>query len=209
MMSWVEVPGPNSSLTPIAFSPATSSGGMMPPPKTTTSSAPFSLVSSVMVLGRPAGEHAAKLLTDLHDLAAITGHRLPVEALAVVRPARDEVQMEVRHRLEGGRAVSLEHVEPVGLDGAAQGVGNTLGGNDGRLQVFVVGLEQCRRVVLGADEAVARVQRIDVHEAERPRVLVDLQGRNLSVADLAEHTIAHARLPAPSRATRLMTSSMR
>src|SRR5213594_2723925 len=95
-------------------------------------------VSSVMVLGRPAGEHAAKLLADLHDLAAITGHRLPVEALAVVRPARDEVQMEVRHRLEGGRAVGLEHVEPVGLDGAAQGVGNTLGGNDGRLQVFVV-----------------------------------------------------------------------
>src|SRR5216117_2716149 len=164
---------------------------------------------SLIELGRPAGERTAKLLAHVHDLGPITEHRLPVEALAVVRPARDEVQMEVRHRLEGGRAVGLQHVEPVGLDGAAQGVGNTLGGDDGRLQVFVVGLEQRRRVVLGDDEAVARVQRIDVHEAERPCVLVDLQGRNLSVADLAEHTIAHARLPAPSRATRLMTSSMR
>ncbi len=42
-MSCVEVPGVNSSFTPMAFSPATSSGGMMPPPKTAMSSAPFSL----------------------------------------------------------------------------------------------------------------------------------------------------------------------
>ena len=42
----VEVPGPNSSLTPSALRAAMSSGGMMPPPNTTTSSAPFSRKSS-------------------------------------------------------------------------------------------------------------------------------------------------------------------
>jgi len=45
-MSWVDVPGVNSSLTPIALSSAMSSAGMIPPPNTAMSSAPFSRSSS-------------------------------------------------------------------------------------------------------------------------------------------------------------------
>ncbi|OGK89195.1 MAG: hypothetical protein A2X52_11135 [Candidatus Rokubacteria bacterium GWC2_70_16] len=46
MMSWVEVPGVNSSLTPRALSPRMSSCGMIPPPNTAMSPAPFSRKSS-------------------------------------------------------------------------------------------------------------------------------------------------------------------
>src|SRR5712691_11362250 len=52
MMSWVEVPGPNSSLTPSALRAAMSSGGMMPPPNSTTSSAPLSRKRSSTRLNR-------------------------------------------------------------------------------------------------------------------------------------------------------------
>src|SRR3989442_15716419 len=70
------------------------------------------ILRSVMVFS---GQDVPEPLADLHDLVAVAGHELPVEALVVVGEARDEVQVEVRHRLEGGGPVRLQHVQPVRL----------------------------------------------------------------------------------------------
>src|SRR5688572_7119615 len=68
-----------------------------------------------VIIGTPSLQEPAQTLPGLHDLVAVAGHELPVEALAVAVPARDEVEMEVRHRLEGGAPIGLEQVEPIRL----------------------------------------------------------------------------------------------
>src|SRR5712691_2079115 len=55
-------------------------------------------------------EQRPEPLAVLHDDFAVAGHQLPVEPLPVIGPARDQVQVEMRHGLEGGRAVRLEDV---------------------------------------------------------------------------------------------------
>src|SRR6266852_3019302 len=54
------------------------------------------------------GDQHADALAVFHDLVPDAGDGLPVEPLAVVVPAGDEVQVEVRHRLERGGAVGLQ-----------------------------------------------------------------------------------------------------
>src|SRR6185503_20801576 len=80
-------------------------------------------------------QELAQPLPGLHDLIAVAGHQLPVETLAVSVPARNEVQMEVRDRLEGGGPVGLEQVEPVRLQRVLDGRRHPLGRHHGRLEV--------------------------------------------------------------------------
>src|SRR5215475_2211795 len=58
-------------------------------------------------------QHLANAVADFRDLRAVARHELPVEPPAVIRPARDEVQVEVRHRLKGRGTVGLQDVEPI------------------------------------------------------------------------------------------------
>src|SRR5262249_39266688 len=131
-------------------------------------------------------------LADLDDLRAIAGREAPVESLAVVVPAWDQVQVEVRDRLKRGGAVGLQYVEAVRLHGLAQRQRHLLRRRDGRAQIVLVRVPDRRRVGPRDDQAVAGVQRVDVHEHQRPIILVDLHGRNLTVADLAEHAVGGA-----------------
>src|SRR5918911_245170 len=68
------------------------------------------LRSSVMIV---TSEHRPQPLSHAHDGVAIAGDELPVEAAAIALPARDEVEVVVRHGLEGGGAVRLQHVQAV------------------------------------------------------------------------------------------------
>src|SRR5213594_1706266 len=130
-------------------------------------------------------------LPRLHDGLAVARHRRPVEALAVVGPARNQVQVEVRHRLEGGGAVGLQQVQAIRLERLPDRQRDPPGRHRRRLEVLDVDLEERRRVALRHHEAVAGAQRIDVHEGERALVLVDPHRGDLAVPDLAEHAVAH------------------
>src|SRR3990170_643890 len=59
-------------------------------------------------MGSPLREHRADTVRGAHDLLPIARDELPVEALAVAGPAGDQVQVEVRHGLEGRRAPGLQ-----------------------------------------------------------------------------------------------------
>src|SRR5262245_39340418 len=61
-------------------------------------------------------EEGAKALPGLRDGFAIAGHQLPVEALAVIGPSGNQVQVKMRDRLERRRAVRLQEVESVRLE---------------------------------------------------------------------------------------------
>src|SRR5947209_7495762 len=98
-MSWVEVPGPKSSLTPIFFPRSWPSS----PGLATTTRTVRTLIDSPRA--PPAGpsirsQRGADLFSCRGDLAPVARHELPVEAPAVVGPARDHVEMEVGHGLE-------------------------------------------------------------------------------------------------------------
>src|SRR4030095_2210650 len=149
------------------------------------------ILRSVM-MGSPSLQELAQPLPGLHDLIAVAGDELPVEALAVAVPARDEVQVEVRDGHEGGGAVGLEQVEPVGAEGMLDGRRYLLGRDHDRLEVFHVGLVNGGRVCLCRHQAVSGVYRGYVHERERALVLVDLERGDLPVPDLAEDTVHRA-----------------
>src|SRR5512132_3698637 len=144
------------------------------------------LRSSVMVV---TSEYRPQPLSHAHDGVAIAGHQLPVESAAVALPAGDQVEMVVGHGLEGGGAIRLQHVEAVHLHRSQERDGDLLGGGDGGLEVLRLRLEDGGRVRLRDDEAVPLVERIDVHDAEGPVVLVDLHGGDGAVADLAEDAV--------------------
>src|SRR6516165_4637480 len=134
-------------------------------------------------------QRVADLLRDPLDAHAIPRDERPVEPLAVPGPPRDQVEMKVRHRLEGRRAVGLEEVEPVGRQRALERQGNALRGRYRRLEVGHGGLEDGRRVRPRDHETVPVVERVDVHEGEGPLVLEDPRRRNLTVTDLAEDAV--------------------
>src|SRR5262245_9486519 len=143
-------------------------------------------------------ERRANALARLRDRLAVARHQLPVEALAVVGPSRDQVQMNVGHGLEGRRPVGLEQVEPVRRERLLDGEGHALCRGHGRLEVVDVRLEERGGVALDDDQAMAGGERIDVHERERPLILVDLHRRDLTVPDLAEDALQGSDLDGPA-----------
>src|SRR5712691_2466083 len=137
-------------------------------------------------------EHGADTVRDAHDLFPVPWDFLPVEPLPVVRPSRDEVQVEVRHGLEGRPSIGLEQIEPVGIQRFPYGSRHLLRGHDGSLEILCLRLIEGGRVGLGHHQAVSAAQRIDVHEGERPLIIVDLGGRDLAVADHAKDAVGHS-----------------
>src|SRR2546425_6462648 len=146
------------------------------------------LVSAALAM-RLRLELGADLVRRRLDARAVAGDEGPIEPLAVPAPTRDEVEVEVGHRLEGRLAVGLEQVEPVRGERPPERLGDPLGGGDGGREVSEVDVEEGRRVGAGDDEAVPVVERVDVHEGERPLVLVEPGGRDLPVADPAEDAV--------------------
>src|SRR6266849_5110592 len=137
-------------------------------------------------------EHGADTVRGAHDLFPVPWDFLPVEPLPVVRPSRDEVQVKVRHGLEGRRSISLEQVEPVGIQRFPYGSRHLLRSRDGGLEILRLRVVERGRVGLGHHQAVAATQRIDVHERKGSLVVVHLGGRDLAVADHAEDAIGHS-----------------
>src|SRR5215471_17121878 len=144
------------------------------------------------------GEGGADAVARLRDRVPVPRYQLPVEPLAVVGPARDQVKVKVRHRLERGRAVGLEQVQAVGRERLLDRPGDPLGRCDRSAQVGWIRLEERGGVPPGHDETVAGIDRVDVHERERALVLVDLHRRDLPVADLAEHALHGSDLDGPA-----------
>src|SRR2546427_10565166 len=60
-------------------------------------------------------EHRADAVRGAHDLFPVPRDLFPVEPLPVVRPSRDEVQVEMWDGLEGRPSIGLEQIEPVGI----------------------------------------------------------------------------------------------
>src|SRR5437773_2021513 len=88
------------------------------------------LASAALAMRLP-GKLSADLVRHRLDARAVAGDEGPVEPLAVAARTRDEVEVEVGHRLEGRLAVGLEQVEPVRGQRPPERLGDPLGGGDG------------------------------------------------------------------------------
>src|SRR6266511_3147634 len=125
---------------------------------TTTRILRSAMALSLLVQQRP------QPLAGLHDGFAVAGHRLPVEAFPVIGPARDQVQVEMGDGLEGRRAVGLEQIEAVGLQGFLDRPGDGLRRRYRGREILGVRLEDRRGMGLRHYQTVTRIERVDVHE---------------------------------------------
>ena len=113
----------------------------------------------------------------------------PGQSHRVVGVARDHVQVEVEHGLPGDRAARVDQVDAVGAERLGHALRQPLGRlNDGG-ELVGRDLEQVARVLLGDHERVAVRARVDVHEGDRPVVLVDLPDGQFAGDDLAEDAV--------------------
>src|SRR5215475_4189817 len=135
-----------------------------------------------------------------HDVLSVARDQLPVEALAVARPPGNQVEVKVGDGLEGRGAVGLEQIETVGHERFADRSCHLLGRDHDRLEILRVGLVNRGRMLLGRHQAMTARERIDVHEGDGLRVLVDLGRRDLPVADSTEYAIYH-----PQHASGMLT----
>ena len=104
----------------------------------------------------------------------------------------------MEYRLAGARAVGLGEVDAVGRDRLVDRGGYPLRGLDDRAEELGRHLVEVLPVLLGDRQRVAGIGRVDVHEGERRRVLVELEARDGARDDLAEDAVgigAHRLLP--------------
>ena len=91
-------------------------------------------------------------LGEAADRVHVARLELPVEEEVVVRAAGDDVEVEVEHRLPGGRAVRLGEADPGRVEGPSHRVRDPAAGRRDGGEGLVVRLVEVRRVGLRDDE---------------------------------------------------------
>ncbi|MNY35884.1 hypothetical protein D3C86_1703240 [compost metagenome] len=107
----------------------------------------------------------------------------------LVRVARHDVEMDVRHGLPRRHAVELGDDHAVRLEGLAHGTRHALRGLDRRRRAGLGQAEQVHCLLLRHDQRVAVGLRHDVHERDGVRVLVDLEAREFATQDAGEDVL--------------------
>ena len=103
--------------------------------------------------------------------------------------ARDDVEMDVLHRLAGRLAVVLQDVEAVAGKRVLDVRRDLLDARDDGGKRRVRRVEKTLRVLLWNHEDVALRERIDVEVGEDYIVLVNLEARNLACCYRAENAV--------------------
>ena len=123
------------------------------------------------------------------DVVHVARRRRPGQPQRVARVARDDVHVEMKHRLPGGRPVGLQEVDAVGTQLLHGARGDPLRRRGDRLEVLGIDLVHVARMRARDDERVAARRRVDVHEGERALVLRDDRRGDLAGDDLAEQAV--------------------
>src|SRR5262249_31058043 len=104
-------------------------------------------------------------------------------------PARNDVDMQVKHHLAAGVFVELLDGDAVGVEHLHGGPGDLLY-NQGKVSEIVGGdVEDVARGRFGQNERVAGRARHDVEEGERLIGLVDLVAGQLAAQDLGKDVV--------------------
>jgi len=128
------------------------------------------------------------------DLRHVARLGVPVDRQAVTLPARQDVDMQVRHALRRARAVGLDQVDAVGRQGLVHRLRYTLRRLRDGAQHVGGDVVHGRPVALGDGERMALVGRIDVHEGDGVVVLIQAEARDRAGDNLAEDAIRISRM---------------
>src|SRR5690606_39385139 len=104
---------------------------------------------------------------------------------------RQDVEMEVRHRLPPRLPVRLQNGDAAGMESGLRRARDPRRGPEDRAGQIVVEVENRFAMRLHRHDDVTRVDLTDIHEGERKLVLVDLGRWDLAGDDPAEDAIAH------------------
>ena len=165
-------------------------------------------MTSLLYVGSPvAGEDAddpsphrgPHPLRSLSDLAHVARLDAPVELELVAEAARDDVEVEMPHRLRRALAIGLHEVDAVGGKCPAHALRHLLRGGDGVSEPFRRQVEQAGRMVFRDDQRVARVGGVDIHEGQRAVILEQFEARDVAGDDLAEDAVLVVHGYFPSR----------
>lgn len=142
----------------------------------------------------PLARHESISVADLRGQLAQHGkarfRALPDHGQAVALEARQHMQVKVKHRLPCRRAVGLEDVDAVGVEGLVHRRRHALGRLHHSAGFLGRQLQQIDGMALAGNQHMASRGLTDVHEGNGQIVLIDLGRWNLPFDELAENALA-------------------